>query len=79
MNMGHVDNGMMKGSWGDYETERVLVDIMKHHAFVTLKKGQWTEKLRINVEDANGTGWMIKNGNVTKTVDESLVILLTVI
>lgn len=77
MNFGQIDNGIMKGAWGDYETNRVLADVMKHHAIVTLKKGQWTEKLRMNVEDASGTGWTIKNGNVTKTVDDAIVVLLT--
>lgn len=70
MNMGQIDNGMMKGTWGDYETGRVRVDLVKHHSLVTMKAGKRTETLRFRTPDSAGAGWVVNGGVLTKTADE---------
>lgn len=77
MNIGQIDNGMMKGAWGDYETDKVIVSIIKHHVLITMKAGQWTEKLQMQVRDISTADFECKNSILTKKIDKEICSVLT--
>lgn len=76
INIGRINEGMTKGIWGDYENDHIIVSIMKHHAIVTMKKGQWKETLLFNVRDTISTDYECKNNVLTKKIDDETTILL---